>query len=87
MGMGVFWIGIGLVAMAALFALVTLPVEYNASHRAIQWLERSRSLDDAQVMQARIPLKWAARTYLVAALNAIGVLAYYLIIALSGRRN
>lgn len=81
-----FWIGIGLIAMAALFALVTLPVEYNASHRAIVWLESSRTLTPQQVDEARIPLKWAARTYLVAALSAIATLIYYLSFVL-GRRN
>lgn len=81
-----FWIGIGLIAMAALFALVTLPVEYNASHRAIVWLESSRTLTPQQVEEARIPLKWAARTYLVAALSAIATLIYYLSFVL-GRRN
>ncbi len=81
-----FWIGIGLIAMAALFALVTLPVEYNASYRALVWLESSRTLTSQQVDEARVPLKWAARTYLVAALSAIATLIYYLSFAL-GRRN
>lgn len=81
-----FWVGIGMIAMAALFALVTLPVEYNASNRAIEWLRSSRTLNDAQVAEARIPLKWAARTYLVAALSAIATLLYYLTMVLN-RRN
>lgn len=81
-----FWVGIGLMAMAALFALITLPVEYNASYRAIQWLESSRTLSPAQVAEAKIPLKWAARTYLVAALSAIATLLYYISLV-AGRRS
>ncbi len=81
----VLWIGIGLVALAAIFALITLPVEYNASVRAKEWLRSSNTLSEAGVQQASIPLKWAARTYLVAALSAIAVLLYW--IAVAGRRR
>ena len=81
-----FWIGFAMIAMAALFALVTLPVEYNASFRAIQWLRNSRTLDDRQVMEAQVPLRWAARTYVVAALSAIASLIYLLALV-SGRRD
>ncbi len=79
-----FWIGIGMIALSALFSLVTLPVEYNASNRAMEWLESTRTLQGEQVLQAREALSWAARTYLVAALSAIATLIYYLGFA---RRN
>ncbi len=79
-----FWAGIAMVAAAALFALVTLPVEYNASARAIEWLGRSRTLQEPQLGYARQALSWAACTYLVAALSAIATLLYYLSLA---RRN
>ncbi len=79
-----FWLGIAMVAAAALFSLVTLPVEYNASARAVEWLRRSHTLQDQQLAQAREALGWAARTYLVAALSAIATLLYYLSFA---RRN
>lgn len=79
-----FWVGIAMVALSALFSLVTLPVEYNASHRATVWLRSSRILDDQRLGEARIALNWAARTYLVAALSAIATLLYYLSFA---RRN
>ena len=79
------WIGIGMIAMSALFSIVTLPVEYNASQRALQWLESSRMLQGAQLGQARESLRWAARTYLVAALSAIATVIYY--ISLVSRRN
>ena len=81
----VCWLGIGMIAMSALFSIVTLPVEYNASQRALQWLESSRMLQGAQLGQARESLRWAARTYLVAALSAIATVIYY--ISLVSRRN
>lgn len=73
-----FWIGITMIALSALFSLITLPVEYNASSRAMEWLESTRTLQGVQVAQAREALSWAARTYLVAALSAIATLIYYL---------
>lgn len=76
-----FWIGILMIAFSALFSIVTLPVEYNASTRAMQWLESSGTLQGAQVAQAKEALSWAARTYLVAALSAIATLLYYLSLA------
>ncbi|MBR4994999.1 MAG: zinc metallopeptidase [Alistipes sp.] len=81
----VCWIGIGLIAMSALFSIVTLPVEYNASQRALEWLQSSRTLQGAELSYARESLKWAARTYLVAALSAIATVIYY--ISLISRRN
>ena len=66
------------VAAAALFSIVTLPVEYNASARAMQWLTGSYTLRGEQAAQAEEALSWAARTYLVAALSAIATLIYYL---------
>ena len=59
-----FWIGIAMIAMSALFSLITLPVEYNASARAMDWLESTHTLVGEQVGQARIALSWAARTLL-----------------------
>lgn len=73
-----FWVGIAMFAMIVLFSVITLPVEYNASNRALAWLERSNSLTPVQVEQAEVTLKWAARTYLVAALSALATLIYYL---------
>lgn len=74
----IYWVGIAMIASAALFALVTLPVEYNASRRAMAWLTESGTLHGESVFQARTALNWAARTYLVAALSAIATLLYYL---------
>ena len=73
-----FWIGIAMIAASALFSIITLPVEYNASARAMNWLTGARILQGEQVAQAKEALSWAARTYLVAALSAIATLIYYL---------
>lgn len=81
------WIGVGMVAMSAIFALVTLPVEYNASDRALAWLQSSGTLQGDEVDGARESLSWAARTYVVAALSAIATLLYYVLIIMSSRRE
>lgn len=81
----VCWIGIAMIAMSALFSIITLPVEYNASQRALEWLESSRTLQGVQLGYAKESLKWAARTYLVAALSAIATVIYY--ISMISRRN
>lgn len=83
----VCWIGIGMIAMSALFSIVTLPVEYNASNRALAWLEASRMMNSEQLEGARTSLKWAARTYLVAALSAIATVLYYITIIAGNRRR
>ena len=80
------WIGVGMIAMSAVFSLVTLPVEYNASARALEWLQVSRTMQGAQLAQAKEALSWAARTYLVAALSAIASVLYYVFLIL-GRRD
>lgn len=74
----IFWVGIAMIAASALFAVVTLPVEYNASARALAWLEGTGMVSPEEMKGARVPLRWAARTYLVAALSAIATLIYYL---------
>ena len=83
----VAWAGIGLIGLSALFSVITLPVEYNASARALAWLESSRTLQGEQIDHARVALRWAARTYLVAALGAIASVLYYVMLVMGGRRN
>lgn len=80
------WIGVGMIAMSAIFSIVTLPVEYNASARALEWLEASRTMQGMQLVQAKEALSWAARTYLVAALSAVASVLYYVFLIL-GRRD
>lgn len=81
------WIGVSMVAISAIFSLVTLPVEYNASDRALAWLQSSGTLQGNEVEGARESLRWAARTYVVAALSAIATLLYYVFMILSARRD
>lgn len=80
----IFWVGIGMIAVSALFSIITLPVEFNASSRALRWLQSSGTLHGEHLSEARTALQWAASTYLVAALSAIVTLIYYIGIA---RRN
>lgn len=74
----IFWVGIAMIAASALFSVITLPVEYNASQRALAWLSSSGTLQAGEEQGAEESLRWAARTYLVAALSAIATLIYYL---------
>lgn len=69
-----------------LFTLVTLPVEYDASNRALAWLRTANVTGQKEHAMAEEALKWAARTYLVAALAAVTQLAYYVMLFL-GRRD
>lgn len=78
-------IGIGLFAMTTLFSLVTLPVEINASQRAIAWLAGSGVVDDSTKPYAVDALKWAAYTYVIAAIGSLATLFYYIGIANSRR--
>jgi len=72
------WVGIGLFAMTTLFSFVTLPVEINASARAISWLSQT-GITDAQTRPMAIDaLKWAAYTYVIAAVGSLATLLYYI---------
>ena len=82
----VMLIGIGLFAMTTLFSFITLPVEINASQRALAWLSNAGITDVNTYGKAKDALKWAAYTYVVAALSSLATLFYYVIIYL-GRRN
>ncbi len=78
-------IGIVIFAITTVFSLVTLPVEYDASNRALAWLKNKNMLNPAEYDGAEDSLKWAARTYLVAAIGSIGTLLYYVSIYLNRR--
>jgi hypothetical protein len=78
-------IGIVIFAATTLFAFITLPVEYDASNRALAWLENKRMLTQQEQAGAKDALKWAARTYVVAAIGSLGTLLYYVMIYM-GRR-
>ena len=75
-----FYIAIaGLIFMgfATLFSFITLPVEYDASNRALVWLERKNIVSREELVGSKDALKWAARTYLVAALGSLASLLYW----------
>lgn len=75
------WFGIALFAFTTFFSLVTLPVEINASSRAVQWLRNSRITDGETGAMAADALKWAAYTYVIAAIGSLATLFYYIGIA------
>jgi Zn-dependent membrane protease YugP len=75
---GLLWVGIGLFALTTLFSFVTLPVEINASARAISWLTQTGITDSQTRPMAIDALKWAAYTYVVAALGSLANLLYYI---------
>lgn len=74
----ILWLGIALFAMTTLFSIITLPVEINASHRAINWLEASGITDYETRPMAVDALKWAAYTYVIAAIGSLATLFYYI---------
>jgi Zn-dependent membrane protease YugP len=71
-------VGIVIFAATTLFSIITLPVEYDASNRALAWLENKNMLTQQEQAGAKDALKWAARTYVVAALGSIATLLYYI---------
>lgn len=75
------WVGIAMFAMTTLFSLITLPVEVNASRRAIAWLTDSGVVDYDNRPMAIDALKWAAFTYFIAAVSSLATLFYYIGIA------
>ena len=85
-GRWVLLVGIGFFALTTLFSIITLPVEYNASERAVEWLDSNAITTGNETAMAKDALKWAARTYLIAALSSLATLLYYLMIFL-GRRD
>ena len=72
------WIGIALFAVTTLFSFITLPVEINASSRAISWLTQTGITDSQTRPMAIDALKWAAYTYVIAAVGSLATLLYYI---------
>lgn len=79
------WVGIALFAMTTLFSFITLPVEINASARAVKWLDSAGIVTYETKPMAADALKWAAYTYVIAALGSLATLLYY--ISMANRRN
>ncbi|MDQ1088098.1 MULTISPECIES: zinc metallopeptidase [unclassified Siphonobacter] len=80
-------IGVALFAATTLFSFITLPVEYDASNRALAWIERTGTVTPREHTMAADALKWAARTYVVAAIGSLATLLYYVSLLMGGRRN
>ncbi len=79
-------VGILMFAATTLFSFITLPVEFDASRRALAWLDHSGMLNSEDFQKAKDGLYWAAMTYVVAALASLTTLIYYIMI-LNGRRR
>ncbi|CAM1342576.1 zinc metallopeptidase [Tenacibaculum amylolyticum] len=86
-GIGLYIAVAGLIFMAigTLFSFITLPVEYDASNRALAWLENKHMVTREELAGSKDALKWAARTYLVAALGSLAMLAYWALQILGNR--
>jgi uncharacterized protein len=80
-------VGIILMAITVVFSLITLPVEFDASRRALAWLNHTNVTNSIEYPGAKDALKWAATTYVVAALAAVVMLLQYISIFMGGRRN
>ena len=78
-------VGIALFALTVLFSLVTLPVEFDASRRALAWLQHTNVTNQEEYPKAKNALTWAAMTYVVAALAAVVTLIQYVMVYLGGR--
>ncbi|CAL2102787.1 putative neutral zinc metallopeptidase [Tenacibaculum sp. 190130A14a] len=85
-----YWVlaaGVFLMGIATLFSFVTLPVEYDASNRALTWLENKHIVTREELAGSKDALKWAARTYLVAALGSLAMLLYWVMRLLAANRD
>jgi Zn-dependent membrane protease YugP len=78
-------VGIALFSLTTLFSFVTLPVEFDASARAVQWIDQAGIMQESQLDKAKDALKWAAMTYVVAALSSLVTLLYYVSLLLRRR--
>lgn len=87
LGPATIWIWVALFAVTTLFSIVTLPVEFDASRRALVWLESSGLAASMEHEKAKNALFWAAMTYVAAAVGSLAQLAYFLMMALGNRRE
>lgn len=83
----VLTIGVIMFAFTTLFAFVTLPVEYDASNRAMKWLRDTGTVTTEEYVGVKDSLKWAARTYVVAAIGSLVQLLYFASLLMGGRRD
>lgn len=81
----VFLVGILLFSLSTIFSVVTLPVEFDASNRALAWLEQTNMTTGDEHAKAKDALNWAARTYIVAAISSVATLLYYILMFMNRR--
>lgn len=86
-GTSLLLFGIILFALTTLFSFITLPVEYDASNRALAWMQRSNVVTTGELDMGADALKWAARTYVVAAIGSLATLLYYIMVYMGRRRD
>lgn len=79
------FVGIIMFSLTTLFSVITLPVEFDASKRALEWLDRTNITNEKEYPKAKNALQWAASTYLVAALASIATLVQYIMIFMGSR--
>jgi Zn-dependent membrane protease YugP len=80
-------IGVLMFSFTTLFAFITLPVEYDASNRAMKWLKDTGTVTSEEFVGVQDSLKWAARTYVVAAIGSLAQLLYWASLLMGGRRS
>ncbi|KUJ54786.1 zinc metallopeptidase [Chryseobacterium aquaticum] len=83
----VLLVGVIMFALTTLFAFITLPVEYDASNRAMKWLKDTGTVTSEEFVGVKDSLTWAARTYLVAAIGSLAQLLYFVSLLMGGRRD
>ena len=86
-GQLIAYVGVALFGLGTLFSFITLPVEYDASNRAIAWLKRKNMVSRQELDAAEDALKWAARTYVVAAIGSLATLLYFLLRVMVSSRD
>ena len=87
MGYNLAVAGVVLFGLGTLFSFITLPVEYDASKRALAWLQRKNMVNQREFAMSKDALNWAARTYVVAAIGSLATLIYFALSVTTGSRR
>ena len=87
MGYNLAVAGVALFGLGTLFSFITLPVEYDASNRALAWLQRKNMVNQREFAMSKDALKWAARTYVVGAIGSLATLVYFALSVATGSRR
>jgi uncharacterized protein len=86
-GVTILGIGIVIFSLTTLFTFITLPVEFDASKRALAWLQSNGIVYPQELAKSRRALNWAASTYVMAALSSLATLLYYVMVFMGARRS